>query len=94
MEEATNPSKKPLEHSRSIHEPRAVQSLNFNWGELHYGDCQQDGGQIVFHSDGTGTFSCTTLTYQTYSGDTWGCSFVVNEVNNNAIFGTPYLTSR
>jgi hypothetical protein len=93
MEEAIHPSGKPTEHSRSIDKPRAVQSLIFNWGELRHGDCQQDGGQIVFHSDGTGTFSCTTLTYHTHSGDTWGCSFIVNDVHNDAIFGTPYMAS-
>lgn len=41
------------------------------WGQLHNGDCQQDNGTIVLRSDGTGTFSATTLTYQTHSGDVW-----------------------
>lgn len=45
------------------------------WGELHSGDCQQDGGTIVLNSDGTGSWSATTLTYQTHSGDVWHASF-------------------
>jgi len=41
------------------------------WAELHKGDCQQDGGTIVLRSDGTGTFSATTLTYHTHTHDVW-----------------------
>jgi hypothetical protein len=45
------------------------------WAELHVGDCQQDHGTITLNSDGTGTWSADTLTYQTHSGDVWHSSF-------------------
>ncbi|HEX3789685.1 MAG TPA: DUF6294 family protein [Pseudonocardiaceae bacterium] len=45
------------------------------WGELHVGDCQEDNGTITLNSDGTGSWTATTLTYQTHSGDVWHASF-------------------
>lgn len=47
----------------------------FTWGQLHAGDCQQDNGTITLNSDGTGTWTADTLTYQTHSGDVWHSSF-------------------
>ena len=64
----------------------AVQTKVLKFGELHSGDDQQDNGTLVFHSDGTGTWSCTTLTYHTHSGDVWHCSFDVKGSNGAVLF--------
>jgi hypothetical protein len=57
------------------------------WPELHVGDCQQDNGTIVLSSDGTGTWSATTLTYQTHTGDVWHSSFDFYTTAGTHLFG-------
>ena len=64
----------------------AVLTKSLRWPELHSGDDQQDNGTLVFHSDGTGTWSCTTLTYHTHTGDVWHCSFDVKGSNGATLF--------
>jgi hypothetical protein len=64
----------------------AVQTKVLSFPELHAGDDQQDNGKLYFHSDGTGTWSCTTLTYQTHTGDVWHCSFDVKGANGATLF--------
>jgi hypothetical protein len=56
------------------------------WPELHSGDCQQDNGTLSFRSDGTGDWSCTTLTYQTHTHDVWHASFDVYAGNGAFLF--------
>jgi Family of unknown function (DUF6294) len=56
------------------------------WGQIHRGDCQQDNGTLIFHSDGTGSWSCTTLTYHTHSGDIWHASFNIYGANGAFLF--------
>jgi hypothetical protein len=63
--------------------PADVRTITFSWPELHSGDCQQDNGTMVFNSDGTGSWFCTTLTYQTHTHDVWHASFDV-QANNGA----------
>ncbi len=90
----STPTMKPLEEAlSSTNAPAVVQSKVFHWGSLHRGDCEQDGGTITFHSDGTGTFTCTTLTYQTHSGDYWRASFTIKGSNGAVLFGTPTFSS-
>ncbi|MCU1684563.1 MAG: hypothetical protein JWQ81_5302 [Amycolatopsis sp.] len=50
---------------------RTLEVRSATWGQLHSGDCQQDNGTIVLHSDGTGDWSADTLTRHTHSGDVW-----------------------
>jgi len=57
-----------------------------SWAPIHKGDCEQDGGKLTFHSDGTGTWSCTTLTYHTHSGDVWHARFDVKGPNGAVVF--------
>lgn len=64
----------------------AVQTKVLRWSELHSGDDQQDGGTLALHSDGTGTWSCTTLTYHTHTHDVWHCSFDVKGSNGAVLF--------
>ncbi len=87
------PTMKPLEEALSADAPNVVQSKVFHWGSLHRGDCEQDGGTITFHSDGTGTFTCTTLTYHTHSGDVWHANFTAKGSNGANLFSTPTFNS-
>jgi hypothetical protein len=64
----------------------AVQTKVLRFPELHSGDDQQDNGTLTFHSDGTGTWSCTTLTYHTHTGDVWHASFDVKGSNGATLF--------
>lgn len=64
----------------------ALQTKVLRWPELHSGDDQQDNGTLTFHSDGTGTWSCTTLTYHTHTGDVWHCNFDVKGSNGAVLF--------
>ncbi|EOD65915.1 DUF6294 family protein [Amycolatopsis vancoresmycina] len=57
------------------HSAAVLEVKSATWGQLHVGDCEQDNGTIVIRSDGTGTWSATTLTFQTHSGDVWHSSF-------------------
>lgn len=84
---------KPMEEARAEGAPAAIQTKRFTWGSLHRGDCEQDGGQILFHSDGTGTFTCTTLTYHTHSGDVWHASFSAKGSNGAVLFTTGTFNS-
>ena len=72
---------------------QTLQTKVLTWAELHRGDCQQDAARIMFHSDGTGTFSCTTLTYQTHSGDYWRASFAVKGANGAVLFSLGQFSS-
>lgn len=61
----------------AVSEAEAVRSKSVTWGELRAGDCHQIEGRLTFFSNGTGTWSCTTWTDHTHSGDTWRSSFQV-----------------
>lgn len=63
-----------------------VASKSWVWPQLHYGDCQQDNGTIIFNSDGTGSWSCQTLTYHTFFGDVWHADFDVYATNGAFLF--------
>jgi hypothetical protein len=89
----TETSVKPLEEAHANATPQVVQTKIFNWGSLHRGDCEQDGGKIMFHSDGTGTFTATTLTYHTSSGDIWHASFAAKGSNGATLFSTGTFNS-
>jgi hypothetical protein len=56
------------------------------WGQLHSGDCQQDNGTIVLRPDGTGTFSATTLTYKTHTGDVWHTTLTFYTTGGTRLF--------
>jgi hypothetical protein len=64
-----------------------VRTKTFTWPELHHGDCQQNNGTMTFNSNGTGSWSCTTRTYQTHSGDVWHSNFDVSAGNGAFLFG-------
>ena len=85
---------KPLEETPSMEAPKVVQSKVFNWKQpVRRGDCEQDEGTLTFHSDGTGTFTCYTLTYHTHSGDVWHASFTVRGSNGAILFTTATFNS-
>ncbi len=91
---STLPAVKPLEPTPAAPNAHVVQTKTYPWTPpLHRGDCEQDNGQISFHSDGTGTFSCTTLTYHTHSGDVWHASFSAIAKNGAVLFTTPTFNS-
>ncbi len=85
MEEAV----KRAPHARA----QAVQSVVFTWGELRFGDCHQINGRLTLSSDGTGSWSCTTWTDHTHSGDNWQCHFDVLSGDGASLFNTPQFTS-
>ncbi len=90
---STATTTKPLEAAHSTAEAVTVQTKRIPFGSVHRGDCEQDGGVLTFHSDGTGTFTCTTLTYHTHSGDVWHASFTVKGKNGATLFTTPTFNS-
>ncbi|KAG0314029.1 hypothetical protein BGZ99_008429, partial [Dissophora globulifera] len=73
-------------------------SRYYNWGDLSAGDCHQTGGHLEFYSNGFFTFSATTWTDQTFSGDVWhsqfraysadGTRLVTTQVFNSPTMGT------
>lgn len=65
-----------------------VESKIFTFDELHVGDGQQDGGKIVFQSDGLGSFICNTLTYHTHNGDIWRSVFKAFDARGKQLFET------
>jgi len=64
----------------------AVRQKTITWGELRAGNGHQVNGTLTFLSNGTGTWSCTTWTDQTHSGDTWRSSFNVLTSAGAALF--------
>ena len=64
----------------------ALQTKVLTWSELHRGDCQQDNGRMLFHSDGTGTWTATLLTYHTTNHDYWNASFAIKGSNGATLF--------
>lgn len=67
------------------HAPIRQQKV-FNWSQLDAGDCHQINGTLTFYSDGTGSWSCTTWTDHTHSGDTWRTSFNVQTAAGAGLF--------
>jgi len=57
--------------------PLALQRKTFTWGELFAGDCHQISGTLTLFSNGTGSWSATTWTDHTHSGDVWHSTFNV-----------------
>jgi len=53
----------------------ALRVKSATWPELHVGDCQQNNGTLTLNSDGSATFTATTLTYHTHFGDVWHSTF-------------------
>lgn len=86
---STTATMKPLQEAHTAAEPKLVQTKTLTFNPVHRGDCEQDGGTLVFHSDGTGLFHCTLLTYHTHSGDVWHASFAVKGPNGAVLFTTP-----
>src|SRR5262249_12299202 len=54
-----------------------IRTKVFTWGELRAGDCHQITGVLTLLSNGTGSWSCTTWTDHTHSGDVWHSTFNV-----------------
>lgn len=90
MTEAARPSRTGTAH---IEAQTDLTAKVFVWGELHAGDCQQDNGRITFWSDGTGWWSCTTLTYHTHTGDIWHARFTAKSSAGVTLFETPTFDS-
>jgi hypothetical protein len=84
MSEAT--AVKQMEDTKSDVQMHTLQTKVLTWAELHRGDCQQDNGRLLFHSDGTGTWSCTVLTYQTHTHDIWHAGFDIKGSNGATLF--------
>ncbi len=82
----------PMEETKSEVKMNTLQTKVLTWSELHRGDCQQDGGRMLFHSDGTGTWSCTVLTYQTHFHDYWHAQFAIKGANGATLFGVGPFT--
>ncbi len=83
----------PAEGNQEQVKPEGVVSTKFNWNPLHYGDGEQDGGVLTINSDGSASFTCTTLTYHTHTGDVWHASFTALDKNGAAYFTTPTFNS-
>ena len=83
----------PLAETESEIKMHTLQTKVLTWPELHRGDCQQDGGKMLFHSDGTGTWSCTTLTYQTHTHDVWHARFAIKGSNGATLFNVGQFDS-
>ena len=77
---------KPMEETKSDVQLHTLQTKVLTWPELHRGDCQQDNGRLLFHSDGTGTWSATVLTYHTHTHDVWHAGFAVKGSNGATLF--------
>jgi hypothetical protein len=77
---------KQMEETKAETQLQTLQTKVLTWAELHRGDCQQDNGRMLFHSDGTGTWSATVLTYQTHTHDYWNASFAVKGSNGATLF--------
>lgn len=71
----------------------AVESKAFYWDPLSNGDCHQYDGRIVLRSDGTGTWSATTYTDDTRSGDYWHSDFIVYTAQGTRLFGAGPFSS-
>ena len=85
---------KPLTPEVASPHGTVVQTKRYPWNPpVHRGDCEQDNAFILFHSDGTGTFTCVTLTYHTHSGDVWHASFSGIAENGAVLFTTPTFNS-
>ena len=69
-----------------------LQTKVLSWAELHRGDCQQDNGRMLFHSDGTGTWSATVLTYKTHTHDYWHAGFAIKGSNGATLFNVGPFT--
>ena len=85
----SNPLDANQEHTATAGGP----PIKFSWGSLHSGDGEQDGGVLTINSDGSASFTCTTLTYHTHSGDIWHASFTALDKNGAAYFTTPTFNS-
>ncbi|WP_263384860.1 DUF6294 family protein [Granulicella arctica] len=83
---STTTAVKPLEETASDVHMQALQTKVLTWPELHRGDCQQDNGRLTFHSDGTGTWTATVLTYHTTNRDIWHAGFQIKGSNGATLF--------
>jgi hypothetical protein len=63
-----------------------LETKTVTWLQMNVGDCSQLNAKLVFESDGSGVFSCSTWTNHTVFGDTWHSTFVVYDVNNIRLF--------
>jgi hypothetical protein len=75
-----------------------LQSKTFTWPDIKTGDCHQTGCTLTLISDGRGTFSCTTWTDQTHSGDVWQAIFTGQDrfkldLFNVGAFNSPRMNS-
>jgi hypothetical protein len=77
---------KQMEETKAEVQMHVLQTKSLTWPELHRGDCQQDNGRLLFHSDGTGTWSATVLTYHTTNRDIWHAGFAVKGSNGATLF--------
>jgi hypothetical protein len=63
-----------------------LETKTVKWLQMNVGDCSQLNATLVFESDGSGVFSCSTWTNHTVFGDTWHSTFAVYDVNNVRLF--------
>jgi hypothetical protein len=54
--------------------------------QYNVGDCSQVNATLIFESDGSGVFSCSTWTNHTVWGDTWHSTFAVYDAHNVRLF--------
>ncbi|WP_063804327.1 DUF6294 family protein [Streptomyces roseifaciens] len=73
--------------------PGEFASRAFVWGVLRAGDCEQSNGRIEFRTDDSGTWSCTTRTFSTSTGDIWHARFTVRNAGGLTLFETPTFDS-
>jgi hypothetical protein len=64
--------------------PESVQV--FTWPEIHSGDCRQDNGLMYFNDDGSGGWSCNTVTSATFFRDVWHSNFDVTGEGGQTLF--------
>jgi hypothetical protein len=83
---AQSEAREPLSHEVGPLGRQTLIHLGFLFPELHSGDCQQDNGALTFYSNGTGTWTCTTLTHHTHFGDVWHSSFDVKANDGTHLF--------
>ena len=74
-----------VEQGKSQRNPHLL-TKTVSWPQENVGDCSQLNATLVFESDGSGVFSCSTWTNHTVFGDTWHSTFVVYDANNVRLF--------
>lgn len=64
----------------------SITTTSITWPQMNVGDCSQLNCELLFESDGSGTFSCSTWTNHTVFGDVWHSTFDVFDANGVRLF--------